>query len=134
MVLFHPSGEAVFIDLPGRESKDACGRMRGIGAKAKAVQAEEDDERREGDALVAIDERVVSRQAERIARRQDCKISLAIGVFIDRPRERGVQKAEITKAVRASEQRELLAVDIDHEIYAEPDRLGHFASALNVSA
>ena len=61
---------------------------------------------------------------------ENSEIGLTISVFVARPRQRRLKKVAIAKSLRAAEQRELLAVDVDHEVHAEPYRLIHFAQTI----
>ena len=104
--------------------------LSGRHQKIDVVQTQKYDERTEGCALVAIDKRMVSRNAEGIRCRKRRKVSFAIGEFVDGTAQRKFQHTLVTNAVRSSEQRKLLGVEIDQDLHVQPDRLVHFARAL----
>jgi hypothetical protein len=87
-----------------------------LGLQPCAVQAEKDVRAGEGDALVAVDEAVVHRQAFPQRRRLLDEIGIVAGL---RAQQRGFDQAEVAHAFRAAEQFQLLGMNVERIIEGE---------------
>ncbi len=96
-VLAHPARKHRLVDLTSRNGEHG---QRGIGLarhQAPAVERQKQANRQKSDAFVAVEEGVVSRQADAAGRSQVSHIRLAIERKIQWPRERGVEQTFITQ-------------------------------------
>ncbi len=80
-------------------------------------------------ALVAIDERMIADDAERVRRRQRDRIALAIGKEVLRPRHSGFQQAHVAKAAAAAVRRERFGVEQKDSGAFDPNGPFYFASS-----
>jgi hypothetical protein len=95
-----------------------------------AIEPQKYNHRGERRPFVAVDERVIARNAKTIGGGKDGEIGFAVGEFIDRSRKCGFEKPDVTDPVGAAEKSELLGVKIKNDADVEPCRLIHFANAL----
>lgn len=79
-----------------------------LGLQPRAVEAEKDVHAGEGDALVAVDEAMVHRQAFPQRRRLLDEVGVVAGL---RAKQRGFDQAEVAHAFSAAEQAQLLGMD-----------------------
>jgi len=77
---------------------------------------------------------VIARDAESISSGERGDSAFTISQLVERSRQRGFEQAAIANSVGATEERQLLGMEIKNDIDIEPFRLVHFASALYVSA
>ena len=98
----HPFAEPVcdgfLVQCPGRERKHHADRVRLLKCDRHPVQAQEQAGHHPGGALVAIVERVVTRDTESISRRQSARIVLAIGMLVDRSCDGGFEQTVVLRA------------------------------------
>src|SRR5450631_2130788 len=124
-----PAGQAFLADFAGREGEDDGCRLRFRHNEIDAVHTEEGVQCEQRGTLVAIDKRMISRNAEGISRRQFGKIGLLVRPPVFWPIERGFEHAVIAQAARAAVDRELLVVNRNNHLAGEPKRLAHLASS-----
>src|SRR5690606_27512172 len=74
---------------------------------------------------------VIARDTESVRRRERGRIALPIGKEVLRPRQRGLEQSFIAHAAHAAMLFELAIMDGEDEVFGEPARLGHCASAFN---
>ena len=81
--------------------------------KINSIETKKDNHRSEGDTFVSIDKRMIARDAEHIRGRQRSEIILAVSQLVLRSGQCGFAASPIvTHAIRTSEQRQLLGVNI----------------------
>lgn len=108
--------EQILADFACCESQHHRGGLRLRSDECPPVEPEERDQRREGDAFVAIDERVATRQAEGVGRSKNREVALAISVFVPRPVERRLQNANVPQSVFPAEKAEQFTVDVEQYV------------------
>jgi len=126
-----PACQHVLANLAGRQSEHHCGRRLLRRIEIHSIEAEEDDHRRKRCSFVAVNERMIARDAEAVGRGQHRKIGLAVRELVPRSGEGRLKKTKIADAVGPAEERQLFGMKIEDDVELEPfNRLGHFASAL----
>ena len=68
--------------------------------------------------------------AKRISGREGRKIAFFVGKLVPWSAQRRFDQVPIADAISSAKQRELLGMNIENDIYVEPFRLAHSASAL----
>src|SRR5262249_35012181 len=129
-VVADPAGKALLTYLAGRKRQHDRGGGLGRWRKINAIEPKKNDQRSERSPLIAIHERMILGNAERVGSGKRSEAGFAVSEFVNRPREGGFEKSRIANAVGSTEQRELLGMDIEHDPDVEPFRLSHSASAL----
>jgi hypothetical protein len=108
---------------------DDCFRLAGL--EPIAIELKEHNGRREGDSFVAIDERMVPREAERIGggwiEEGGCDALVCKPVFWSR--QRRLEQAGVANARRAPERCQQLFLDRNDRVAQHPDRRFHFANS-----
>jgi hypothetical protein len=125
-----PTCQHVLRDFPGGQRKDYCGRSLLWGIEVDAVESEKHDHGRQRGPLVSVNESVIPRDPKPVSRGECGKIGFAVSELIDRPRQRGFEKAAIAQAIGTAKKGELLGVKVKDDIDFEPSWLVHFARAL----
>lgn len=87
-----------------------------LGLQPCAVEAEEDVQAGEGDALVAVDEAVVHGETFPQSRRLLDEVGIVAGL---RAQQRGFDQAVVAHALRSAEQFELLGMDVERVVERE---------------
>ena len=117
-------------DLAGCKAQNHRGCRLRWYVEIHAIEPKEYDYRSEGRPLVAVNERMIARNAEAVGGRKRRNAAFAVTEFVKWSRQRGFEQTAIANAVRAAEQSKLLGMEIEDGIDIEPYRLVHFASAL----
>ena len=117
-------------DLAGGKAQNNRGCRLRWCVEIHAIEPKEYDYRSEGRPLVAVNERMIARDAEAVGGRKRRNAAFAVTEFVKRSRQRGFEQAAIANSVRAAEESKLLGMKIDDDIEFQPSRLVHFASAL----
>src|SRR5437868_1290736 len=105
-----PAGKRLLVDLACSDAANHDHRLGLACDELDIVETEKRDDRKEGSALVPIDEGMVSRQPEAIGRRQLSPIAVFVGPAIARPPKRGLQRTNVSHAGRPSKLAQLSLV------------------------
>ena len=84
---------------------------------------------RKRSALVAVDEGMITREAEAVGGGERCELCIAVIVAIARPSERGLKRTFVAQTGSAAKLRELLIANSNDLFVGEPHRLRHLASS-----
>ena len=129
-VLAEPGGEGCLVEVPAGEGEDGGYDLALRSVNAESVQAEEEVHGLEGDALVAVAERVVSGEAEPIGSSEGKEVGLGVvGEEVTGTVEGRFEERTIAKAYGATVSLDLVCVDGEYMSDSQPSRLGHLASS-----
>jgi hypothetical protein len=123
------------VELARRESDH---RVRSVGfgrAEDEPVQLEKEHANDEPGSLVAVYERMISNDADRVRRRHlDDARSLGVGPQLPRARQGGFEQRGVPQPRRPAVQREQTVVDRQGVAFVDPDRVvpAHFARTWSV--
>ena len=97
------------------------------GGQTAAVAREEYVGGHEGDALVAIDERVIADQARNVGGSQLSEIRAAVGEPVARAGEGGIEQSLVAQSRRAAMVGQQPVVEDEHQLAGDPNRLASSA-------
>ena len=129
-MLTKPGSKAGLIETSTRQGED-CGDDLFLGGfRAEAIQAEEEIHGLEGDALVAVHERVVLGEAEAVCCSQSGKVGVGfVPEPVARTFEGRLQEPTVPEAERPPVSLDLIGMDRENVNEGEPARFDHFASS-----
>jgi hypothetical protein len=120
-------GCASFVDLAGCDHQDELDDFRLLGLDAQVVEIQKQIGRSEGCSLIAIHERMILGDAEKIGSGQFAEIGITISLLLQRSGERRFKHAFIAYTGSAAVEAELFGMKGFNEFSGV--ELGHLARA-----
>ena len=133
-VIPDPAGQHFLGNFTGCKAEDDGGCLLRGSIEIKPVESQKHDHRCKRGPLVAVNKRMIARDAETISRREIGQFTFAVAKFVDRPASADSNKPRSRMPSAPPKQRKLLGMEVKDDDRIEPFRLVHLASALYVSA
>ena len=127
-----PGGVARLVQFTRGQGERLKRRVHLSRGEAAPVQLEEQHRRGEGRPLVAVHERMVAHQSERIGGGQLEQIRLAVGEELPGSGQRGIEQGRVAQPPPTAELGEQPLLQRQNRLPKDPVRFPHFASARRV--
>jgi hypothetical protein len=128
-VLRNPPRKDILIDRAGGKVTYHYDGIRFGSCKFEIVDRQEGDDTEQRRTLVAIDERMVSRDSKGISSSERLQIATFISPTIPRATKRRIQRAYVTNTFGPAELAQLLVVNRYYKVDGQPLGFVHFANS-----